>query len=285
MGEAKLRELHVGVIGAGNMGGTILEGLLDTGVATPERLLVSDPRRERREQLLDELGVASTGSNLEVARFADLLVLATKPQAFDRVLAEIAPATGPEKLVVSIAAGVPIRVLEAHLAAGTRVVRTMPNTPALVHAGVTAISGGAHASDEDVEGVRALFAQIGLTEVLEESQLDAVTGLSGSGPAFIFVIIEALADAGVKQGLHRSTALKLAAQTVLGAAKLLQETGAHPGALKDQVCSPGGTTISALHVIEAGGLRTTLMNAVEAATERSRELGADIARKLGDAER
>ncbi|MCA9614172.1 MAG: pyrroline-5-carboxylate reductase, partial [Myxococcales bacterium] len=240
MGHERLKQLRIGVIGAGNMGTTILEGLLDAGAADPSQLMASDPREARRKELSDR-GVKTTASNLEVARFAQLLVLATKPQVFDRMLAEIAPGTGPETLVVSIAAGIPIDAIETQLAPGTRVVRTMPNTPALVGAGATAIAPGAHVSEEDLATVEALFASVGITEVLDESLMDAVTGLSGSGPAFIFVIIDALSDAGVKVGLHRSTAQRLAAQTVLGAAKMLIETGEHPGQLKDMVASPGGT--------------------------------------------
>ncbi|MCB9624449.1 MAG: pyrroline-5-carboxylate reductase [Sandaracinus sp.] len=280
MGHERLKQLRIGVIGAGNMGTTILEGLLDAGAADPSQLMASDPREARRKELTDR-GVKTTASNLEVARFAQLLVLATKPQVFDRMLAEIAPGTGPETLVVSIAAGIPIDAIETQLAPGTRVIRTMPNTPALVGAGATAIAPGAHVSDEDLATVEALFASVGITEVLDESLMDAVTGLSGSGPAFIFVIIDALSDAGVKVGLHRSTAQRLAAQTVLGAAKMLIETGEHPGQLKDMVASPGGTTIAGLHTLEAGGLRKTLMDAVENATLRSKQLGEELAKRRG----
>jgi len=278
MGHERLKQLRIGVIGAGNMGTTILEGLLDAGAATADQLMASDPREARRREL-DERGVRTSASNLEVARFAELLVLATKPQVFDRMLTEIAPGTGPDTLVVSIAAGIPIAAIESQLAPGTRVIRTMPNTPALVGAGATAIAPGTHVTEEDLATVEALFSSIGITEVLEESLLDAVTGLSGSGPAFIFVIIDALSDAGVKVGLHRTTAQRLAAQTVLGAAKMLIETGEHPGKLKDMVASPGGTTIAGLHTLEAGGLRKTLMDAVENATLRSKQLGEELAKK------
>lgn len=280
MGQERLRQVRIGVIGAGNMGTTILEGLLDVGAAAPEQLMASDPREPRRREL-EERGVRTTASNLDVARFAELLVLATKPQVFDRVLGEIAPGTGPDTLVVSIAAGIPIDAIERQLAPGTRVVRTMPNTPALVGAGATAIAPGEHVTEKDLATVEALFASVGITEVLEESLLDAVTGLSGSGPAFIFVVIDALADAGVKVGLHRATAQRLAAQTVLGAAKMLIETGEHPGRLKDMVASPGGTTIAGLHTLEAGGLRKTLMDAVENATLRSKQLGEELAKRRG----
>jgi pyrroline-5-carboxylate reductase len=175
--------------------------------------------------------------------------------------------------VVSIAAGVPIAAIERRLGTGARIVRTMPNTPCLVGTGATALSAGEHATEADLALASALFQAVGITTVVDESLLDAVTGLSGSGPAYIFLIIEALSDAGVKVGLSRHVALKLAAQTVLGSAKLLIETGQHPGHLKDQVTSPGGTAIAGLHTLEAGGLRTTLMDAVEAATLRAKQLG------------
>ncbi|MBX3247073.1 MAG: pyrroline-5-carboxylate reductase [Myxococcales bacterium] len=278
MTDGRLSGLRIGIVGAGNMGTTILEGLLDAAAASPSQLMASDPRASRRDELASR-GIGVSASNLEVARFAELLVLATKPQVMDRVLKEIAPATGPGTLVVSIAAGVSIAAIESMLLEGTRVVRTMPNTPALVGAGATAIAPGTHVSESDLGLVEALFSAVGITEILEEGLLDAVTGLSGSGPAFIFVIIDALADGGVKVGLHRATAQRLAAQTVLGAAKMLIETGEHPGQLKDMVASPGGTTIAGLHTLESGGLRKTLMDAVENAALRSRALGEELAKK------
>jgi pyrroline-5-carboxylate reductase len=276
----ELADRPIGVIGGGVMGTTILEALIASKAARPDQLMVGDARPAQRKALAERLDIAEVATNAEVAAFADVLVLATKPQVFDRVLAEIRPHSGPDLLVVSIAAGVSTGVIEAQLEPGTRVVRTMPNTPAQVRAGATGIARGRHASQDDLDQVEALFESVGIVEVLDETALDAVTGLSGSGPAFVFVMIEAMADAGVKVGLHRSSAQRLAAQTVLGAAQLLIETGEHPGRLKDRVCSPGGTTIAGLHVLEAGGLRTTMMNAVEAATDRSRELGEEIERKL-----
>ena len=192
----------------------------------------------------------------------------------------VAQGVRPSALVVSIAAGVPIESLEARLPANTRVIRTMPNTASLALAGATAIAPGAHASEDDLAVARRLFEATGRVVVLDETLLDAVTGLSGSGPAYIMLIIEALADGGVKVGLHRDTALLLAAQTVFGSAKLLLETGEHPGRLKDMVTSPGGTAIAGLHTLEAGGLRTTLINAVESATHRSIELGEKMAERL-----
>jgi len=190
-----------------------------------------------------------------------------------RVLDQVAERMRPQALVVSIAAGVPVAAIESRLPDGTRVVRAMPNTPALVDEAATAIARGGHATDDDLAHAKQIFDAVGKTVVLDESQLDAVTGLSGSGPAYVFLILEALADAGVKVGLSRRNALLLAAQTVLGSARLLLETNEHPGMLKDMVTSPGGTAITGLHTLENGGVRTTLINAVEAATRRSRELG------------
>lgn len=273
--------LHVGFIGAGTMASAIVRGLLKAAVCTPQSIRASDPRQERRDALSTDHGIVTSDDNASVVAGSDVIVLATKPQVFDRILKDIAPHVSADTLVVSIAAGVSIRAIESALPSA-RVVRTMPNTPAMVGAGATAIAAGSRATDEDIKTVRRLFESVGLVEVLDESLLDAVTGLSGSGPAFIFVIIEALSDAGVKVGLHRSSAQKLAAQTVLGAARLLIETGEHPGRLKDMVASPGGTTISGLHTLEAGGLRTTLIDAVEAATKRSAELGVALDSKLGE---
>lgn len=276
--------MHIGrniaFLGAGNMAGALIKGLLHAKACEPGEILAVDVRAERLQELASRHGVRTGGDLSEASAWADVVVLATKPQVFDRVLPVVARSVRSSALVVSVAAGVPIESIEARLPVGTRVVRTMPNTPALVDAGATAIAAGTHASPADVELVRRIFDSVGLTVILEETLLDAVTGLSGSGPAYIFLIIEALSDAGVKVGLHRDSAQLLAAQTVLGAAKLLLETGEHPGRLKDMVTSPGGTAIAGLHTLEAGGLRTTLINAVESATSRSRELGELMREKL-----
>ncbi|MEO0324815.1 MAG: pyrroline-5-carboxylate reductase [Myxococcota bacterium] len=273
----------IGFIGGGTMTEAIVRGLLEANVAAPGELCVGDPRAERRAHLARTYGLRAEANNADVVEASDVLVLAVKPQALDRVLPEVAAGLGPGTLVVSIAAGVPLQALEAALPSGARVVRTMPNTPAQVRAGATALSPGRHATADDIARARRLFESVGIVEVLEEALLDAVTGLSGSGPAFLFVVIEALADGGVKVGLHRSTAQRLAAQTVLGAAQLLIETGEHPGRLKDMVASPGGTTIAGLHTLESGGLRRTLMDAVEDATRRSSEIGAELATRLAGA--
>ncbi|MHB8874923.1 MAG: pyrroline-5-carboxylate reductase [Myxococcaceae bacterium] len=269
----------IAFLGAGNMAEAMIKGLLRAGTARPENIVATGRRAERLDELKAAYPIRVTTDNVAAAREADIVVLAIKPQAMAKLLLQIAPAVDPRKLVISIAAGVPIVALERKLGAGARIVRAMPNTPSLIGAGACAIAAGEHATPEDLRTAEAIFHAVGITTVVDENLLDAVTGLSGSGPAYVFLIIEALCDAGVKVGLPRYTALKLASQTVLGSAQLLIETKAHPGALRDQVTSPGGTAIAGLHTLEAGGLRTTLMNAVEAATRRAKELGEQFLEK------
>jgi len=268
----------IGFIGAGNMAEAMIRGLLRGNDFAPENIRASGPREDRVRELRESYGIDATTDNKRPAQ-AEIVVLSVKPQIMGRVLDEVADTISPRALVISIAAGVPVATIQARLATGTRVIRAMPNTPALVDAAATAIAGGEHARESDLQAAKKIFDAIGLTVILEESALDAVTGLSGSGPAYVFLILEALSDAGVKVGLSRRTAQLLAAQTVLGSAKLLLETNEHPGRLKDMVTSPGGTAITGLHTLEHGGLRTTLMNAVEAATRRSRELGEAMLKK------
>jgi pyrroline-5-carboxylate reductase len=272
-------ERTIAFLGAGNMAEALIKGLLRAGTARPDAIIATGRRSERMEELQRTYGVRVSPDNLTAAREADVVVLSVKPQAMDKLLVQVAPALDQRKLVISVAAGVPIAALERRLGAGARIIRTMPNTPSLVGAGACALARGEHASEEDLAIATRIFQAVGITTVVEENLLDAVTGLSGSGPAYIFLVIEALSDAGVKVGLPRYTAQKLAAQTVLGSAKLLIETGIHPGQLKDQVTSPGGTAIAGLHTLEAGGLRTTLINAVEAATRRAKELGEQFLEK------
>ncbi len=268
----------ISFIGAGNMAEALIRGLLRGNVFAPKHVTASGPRQERLDELAERFGIHTTTDNREAAK-ADIVMLSVKPQILSRVLDQVGNDIREEALVISIAAGVPVAAIQARLAAGTRVVRAMPNTPALVDAGATAIAGGEHARTSDLDDAKKIFDAVGLTVVLEESALDAVTGLSGSGPAYVFLILEALSDAGVKVGLSRRNSQLLAAQTLLGSAKLLLETNEHPGRLKDMVTSPGGTAITGLHTLENGGVRTTLMNAVEAATKRSRELGDALIRK------
>jgi pyrroline-5-carboxylate reductase len=275
-----MKTKRLGFLGAGNMAAALIKGLLHGKVLPADQVTASDVKAERLELLRAAHGIRTTTDNHALLRDSDVVVLAVKPQGIDKVLTEVGADVRPEQLVVSVAAGVPIEALEGRLPKGSRVVRAMPNTPAMVQAGATAIAGGAHAKADDLRIARELFEAVGRVVVLDEALLDAVTGLSGSGPAYIMLIIEALADGGVKVGLHRDTALLLAAQTVYGAAALQLETGEHPGRLKDMVTSPGGTAIAGLHTLESGALRKTLIDAVEVATKRSVELGEQMAAKL-----
>jgi len=275
-----MKTRRLGFLGAGNMSGALIKGLLHGGVLPPERILASDVKSERLDQLHVSHGIHTTADNHALIRDCDVVVLAVKPQVVDRVLTEVGQDVRRDQLIVSVAAGVPIEALEGRLPKESRVVRAMPNTPATVQAGATAIAGGAHAHRDDLRIARELFEAVGKVVELDEGLLDAVTGLSGSGPAYVMLIIEALADGGVKVGLHRDTALLLAAQTVFGSAKLLLETGEHPGRLKDMVTSPGGTAIAGLHTLESGALRKTLIDAVEVATKRAAQLGAEMTARL-----
>jgi pyrroline-5-carboxylate reductase len=256
------------------MAEAIIRGLLEGTGAAPGDIWASVPKAERADTLGQRYGIHVTTDNTELVSNVQILVLSVKPQIMDRVLLEVGKRVAKDALVISIAAGISTEAIETRLSPGTHVVRAMPNTPALVRSGATALSPGAHATDEDLATARIIFDAVGMSLVLEESQLDAVTGLSGSGPAYVFLILEALADAGVKVGLSRRDAQRLAAQTMMGASKMLLETNDHPGRLKDMVTSPGGTAIAGLHTLEQGGLRTTLINAVESATRRAQELGA-----------
>lgn len=264
---------RIGFLGGGNMAGALVAGLVGSKVVERDHIRVSEPRQERLAELAREHGVGVTASNTDVVKWANVVVLAVKPQALHGVLAECGGAIGSDHLVVSLAAGVPIRTIEAGVGPGTRVVRAMPNTAALALAGATALASGTSATAADMDVARSLFDAVGKSVVLPEHQLDAVTGLSGSGPAYVMLFIEALADGGVKMGLPRDVALLLAAQTVHGAAKLLIESKQHPATLKDMVTSPGGTTISGLSVLELAGVRGSIIAAVEAATRRATELG------------
>jgi pyrroline-5-carboxylate reductase len=264
----------IGFLGAGNMAGALIRGLLASGTVTDAQVRASDVRRARLEELQTAHGIQTSSSNVDIVRWADVLVLAVKPQVLGPVLDEVAPEVNKDTTVISLAAGVPCAFIQARLPAGSRVVRSMPNTPALVLRGATAVTAGAHATEADTRLAVSLFDAVGRTVVVPETLMDAVTGLSGSGPAYVMLIIEGLADGGVRAGLPRDTALLLAAQTVLGAAQLLVETGDHPGKLKDMVTSPGGTTIHGLGALEAAGVRHAMMAAVDAATRRAGELGA-----------
>ncbi len=269
---AGLRGKRLAVIGSGNMAEALVRGILRAGLLPPDAIATSDVAPERLRFFREQFGVATETDNAAVVAKADLALLAVKPQVMGQVLQGLAQAV-EKQLVISIAAGIPTYYIETRFPRPVRVVRVMPNTPALVLEGASALCAGAHATADDLALARAIFEAVGRAVVLDETAMDAVTGLSGSGPAYIFVVIEALADAGVRVGLSRDVAQLLAAQTVLGSARMVLETGKHPAVLKDMVASPGGTTIAGLHALEAGALRAALLDAVEAAAERSRELG------------
>ena len=263
----------VGFVGAGNMGEALIRGLVEANLVPADAILATDPRADRVRQLAEQYGLRAAAGNTALVGAADVVILAVKPQIMAPVLREIMPALTNRPLLISLAAGVATATIQAVLGKYPRLIRVMPNTPALVLEGATAIAKTPGLEQDDLETAQEIFAAVGKVVVLDEEQLDAVTGLSGSGPAYVAIVIEALADGGVKMGLDRTTAMTLATQTVLGAAKLLAETGLHPGALKDMVSSPGGTTIAGIAALEEGGIRTTLIRAVERATQRSRELG------------
>ena len=263
----------IAVIGAGNMGTALLRGILASGWGTKENLVASHPKAAKRAALASALGIAVTETNVAAARKAQIVILAVKPQILESVLEEIRPARRPKMLFISIAAGFPTSRIEAALGSSVPVVRAMPNVAAVVRSSATVICAGRHAAAEHLADARRIFESIGLVVELPEYQLDAVTGLSGSGPMYVFQIIEGLSDAGVRVGLSRDVSTALTLQTVLGAARMAQDSKTHPAVLKDSVTSPGGTAIAALHSLERNRLRAILMDAVEVATARSKELG------------
>ncbi|MEM8961922.1 MAG: pyrroline-5-carboxylate reductase [Acidobacteriota bacterium] len=260
------------ILGAGKMGETLVSALLRTGAIDPASITMTATHESRLERVADLYGVSTTRDNVAAAKDAAAVLLCVKPQIAPRVLEEIAPVVGPEQPVISIVAGLTTAMMEDRLAEGVPVVRAMPNTPSRICSGMTAICGGRHATKHHIDLSQALFRRIGRAMVLDETYFDAVTGLSASGPAFIYVVIEALAEGGVKVGLPRQVATELAAQTCLGAANLVIETGHHPALLKDEVTTPAGCTVDGLLELEAGGLRVTLIKAVVEAARRAREL-------------
>ena len=264
--------ITIGFLGAGKMATALAKGWLTAGLVTPDRLWGSDPMPQARAAFHKETGAAALDDNRAVVGKSDMLVLAVKPQHMPALLAEIRSAVTASHLVVSIAAGITLQQLADGLGSDCRLIRVMPNTPCLVGASASAYAPAASAREQDVRLVEKLLNVVGRAFPLPEKLLDAVTGLSGSGPAFVFVMIEALSDGGVRMGLPRDIATLLAVQTVFGSAKMMLETGLAASILKDQVASPGGTTIAGLHALERAGFRAALMDAVEAATLRSKEL-------------
>lgn len=271
----------IGFIGAGNMAETLLCGLIDSNQARPEHITCSDVRPKHLEALATRHGIRTTTDNKALVQASDIVIYAVKPQNIADVLKETATVLDRTKLMISIVAGVPLAAIEALVGADQRLIRVMPNLCVAVKAGATAIVAGPRAEPQDIDQAMGIFQSVGrCVQIKEDDLLDAVTGLSGSGPAYVFLIAEALADGGVKMGLTRAAAQELAAQTLFGAAKMLLETKSHPAELKDMVTSPAGTTIAGLHALEQSGLRGTLIGAVEAAARRSKELGRLVVQKF-----
>lgn len=269
-----LKNKKISIIGTGNMGEALLSGLISSGSSDPKNIICTDIRENRLKSIQEKYGAATTADNVKAVEASEIIIYAVKPQIIASVLRETASCLDMSKLIISIAAGVPLVAIESCLNKELRLIRVMPNIAAFVKESASVIAAGGKATEEDIKLSLAIFDSMGKSIFLKENILmDAITGLSGSGPAYIFLIVDAMADAGVKMGLSREDALFLSSQTVLGAAKLLIETKEHPGRLKDMVTSPGGTAIAGIHTLEKGGLRTTLINAVEVATKRSQELG------------
>lgn len=267
-----LTRKKIAVIGAGHLGSALIGGIIKAKRVPPKNIVATRRKPAALEELRRRWGIQAISDNRKAVRGADIIILAVKPQAAAQALDEIAPDVNEKQIFISVMAGLKTDWINEQLRKNCPVVRAMPNTPVLVDEGATAIAKGSHASDKDLEAAKTIFGAVGIVEVVPEQLMDAVTGLSGSGPVYIYMVIEALTDAGVRVGIPRKTAARLAAQTVYGAAKLVLETGKHPAVLKDDVTTPGGTAIAAIHMLESKGLRTDLMDAVVAATKRSEEL-------------
>jgi len=268
-----MSEQRIGFIGAGQMATALAQGFVRGGQVRPEQLIASDPVAEARSRFVQSTGGEAVGENFRVVARADVLFLAVKPQQISGVLEGLCGRVGPDRLVLSIAAGIRLSTLQKGLGEEVRLISVMPNTPCLVGRGACAYSLGGRASEEDGRRARQLLESVGIACQVDEGLMDAVTGLSGSGPAFVYVLIEALSDGGVRAGLPRGVATALATQTVLGAAEMVRSSDQHPAVLKDRVASPGGTTIAGLQALEAGGFRAAAMAAVQAAAQRSAEMG------------
>jgi len=269
-----LSNKKIGFLGSGNMASVLIKGILKADLVNDNNIYASDIDLEKLDSLKSEYGINTVfKDNNKIVNECDVVIFAVKPQIMEKVIKEINSSLTSEKLFISIAAGISTEYIDSFTDTSLKIIRAMPNTPALIMEGATAICPGANVSEDDLRIAKEIFSAVGVVAIVDESQMDAVTGLSGSGPAYVFMIIEALSDAGVKMGLSRNVSMKLAAQTVMGAAKLQIDTGMHPGRLKDMVTSPGGTAIAGIHTLEQGGLRTTLINAVENATLRSIQLG------------
>jgi pyrroline-5-carboxylate reductase len=266
--------VKIAVLGTGKMGGILLQGFLKNNLFAPDQIMATVQHADRAVALSAQFGVTVMTDNLEAARDADIILLGVKPIQVPALVAEIKPALNDRKLLVSFAASVTTRAIEDAAGCDLGVIRAMPNTPAMIGAGVTALCPGRFCTAEQLAVGQRIFATVGRAVIVDEKHMDAVTGLSGSGPAFLYIIIEALAEAGVNVGLPRDVATLLAAQTTLGSARMVLETGYHPALLKDQVTTPAGCTVDGILELEEGGLRVTLIKAVKRATARARELAA-----------
>lgn len=272
----KGKKKKIGFIGAGNMAEALIKGLISSGMFTSENISVSDVARDRRKHFETEYKVGSSAGNRELAKASDIIVLAVKPGHISKVVQDIKPQINTKKIIISIAAGVKTSSISRILKKKAKIVRVMPNTPALIMAGASVLYCSEALGEEESEFVRHLFESVGIAHIVEDEELlDAVTGLSGSGPAFVSVFIEALADGGVKMGLPRELSQTLAAHTVYGTARMITEAGIKPADLKDKVSSPGGTTIEGVHRLEHAGFRSATISAVEGATRRSKELSRE----------
>lgn len=263
-----MKQVFFGVIGCGKMGGAMLERLSSSGLIARENIMAADARAQTREDIAQRLGVRVTEDNREVARASDFLLLSVLPQMYAQVLNEIAPCLKPGVCVITIAPSYTLKMTEGYLGEKVRIVRAMPNTPAMIGAGMTTVCRNASVDDDTFKTAVAILSELGAVEEIEEKDIPAVVGISGSAPAYVFMFIDALADAGVLKGLHRDQAIRFAAQAVMGSAKLQIETGKHPEVLKDMVCSPAGTTIEAVAALERAGFRNAVISAARAAADK-----------------
>ncbi len=264
--------MKLGFIGTGNMAGAIMGGIIQKQIFRPEEIIGSDVSEKGRERVREQYGIAVTAENREVAEKAEILILSVKPQFYPEVIAEIRECIKPEQLIITIAPGKTLEWLQEQFGRRVKLVRTMPNTPAMVGEGMTAVCCSEEVTEEELEKVMNILGAFGKAEIVPERLMDVVVSVSGSSPAYVFILIEAMADAAVADGMPRAQAYAFAAQAVYGSAKMVLETGKHPGELKDMVCSPAGTTIEAVRVLEEKGMRSAVIEAMKACTEKSRNL-------------
>lgn len=262
----------LGLIGCGNMSRAIISGVVNSGTITPEQIIVSNPSEPKLINAKKEYNIITTRDNVEVAKNSDIVILAVKPNKYEKVIAEIRDFINPHTIITTIAAGISISRTKSLFKSDIKIARAMPNTPALVKEAMTALCFGDNLDNTDKVKITSIFNSCGKSEIVDEKLMDAVTGVSGSSPAYVYMFIEAMADAAVLQGIPRKSAYKFAAQSVLGSAKMVLETGLHPGELKDNVCSPGGTTIDAVYSLEKNNFRAAVMSAVTVCTEKSKKM-------------